>query len=230
MISPLDYTYITSSDRGTEIVPLDFTPQEVYLLFMLVSNIYETRFVAFENVSDYDELETFLTELLDKLMSKGEEQDMWNIGDYKEISHDTIPDKWLLCEGQSLVRADYTELFDLIGTTYGSVDSTHFNIPDFRMRSSMGAGALGGNDELYGTFPIGFSTGDLKNIILVENLPAHHHGYGTTAASGTVGTDVIASSGVYQDNDLQTKDTGGGLGFSVLHPVTITNRIIKVLP
>jgi microcystin-dependent protein len=38
----------------------------------------------------------------------------------------------LLCDGSSVLRADYPELFDVIGTIYGNVDSTHFNLPDYR--------------------------------------------------------------------------------------------------
>jgi microcystin-dependent protein len=45
---------------------------------------------------------------------------------------DTPDDGYLFCHGQSLVRASYADLFNRIGTTHGTVDSTHFNIPDMR--------------------------------------------------------------------------------------------------
>ena len=44
----------------------------------------------------------------------------------------TAPSGWLLCQGQSLKRTDYSSLFAAIGTTYGSVDGTHFTLPDMR--------------------------------------------------------------------------------------------------
>lgn len=50
------------------------------------------------------------------------------------------PTNWLLCDGASLLRADYPDLFTVIGTTFGSVDGTHFNVPDSRGRSMVGAG------------------------------------------------------------------------------------------
>ena len=40
-----------------------------------------------------------------------------------------LPDGFLLCDGSSVLRSVYSELFALIGTTYGSVDGTHFNLP-----------------------------------------------------------------------------------------------------
>jgi microcystin-dependent protein len=44
----------------------------------------------------------------------------------------TDPSCWLYCNGQSVLRTTYSMLFAAIGATYGSVDSLHFNVPDFR--------------------------------------------------------------------------------------------------
>ncbi len=52
----------------------------------------------------------------------------------------STPSGWLLCDGTSYLRATYPNLFTAIGTTYGSVDGTHFTVPDFRNRSPIGAG------------------------------------------------------------------------------------------
>ena len=49
---------------------------------------------------------------------------------------------WGLCDGRSLERASYPQLFANIGTTYGFVDATHFNLPDLRDRFLIGAGNL----------------------------------------------------------------------------------------
>jgi hypothetical protein len=47
---------------------------------------------------------------------------------------ETVPDGYLERNGASLDRTTYADLFAVIGTTYGAVDSTHFNIPDHRGR------------------------------------------------------------------------------------------------
>jgi microcystin-dependent protein len=44
------------------------------------------------------------------------------------------PPGWLLCDGRSLKRSDYPDLFSTIGTAYGATDSSHFNLPDNRGR------------------------------------------------------------------------------------------------
>lgn len=47
----------------------------------------------------------------------------------------------LICNGQSVLRADFAELFAVIGTTYGSVSGTTFNVPDLRDRAPYGSGS-----------------------------------------------------------------------------------------
>ena len=53
----------------------------------------------------------------------------------------TVPGGSFLCNGQSLVRVDYPDLFHTIGAIYGAADGDHFNVPDMRGRSPMGAGS-----------------------------------------------------------------------------------------
>lgn len=55
---------------------------------------------------------------------------------------------WLLCDGSSVLRATYPSLFAAIGTTYGSVDATHFTLPDFGSKFPRGntPGTGGGAD------------------------------------------------------------------------------------
>ncbi len=50
------------------------------------------------------------------------------------------PTGWLLCDGASLLRTAYPNLFTAIGTTWGAVDGTHFNVPDARGRTPIGVG------------------------------------------------------------------------------------------
>jgi microcystin-dependent protein len=45
----------------------------------------------------------------------------------------TAPEGYLFCNGQAIARETYSELFSIIGTTYGVGNgSTTFNIPDYR--------------------------------------------------------------------------------------------------
>lgn len=54
-----------------------------------------------------------------------------------------IPAGFLLCNGASVLRDTYPDLFKVIGTTYGAVDDTHFNLPDLTSRFIEGAEEAG---------------------------------------------------------------------------------------
>jgi len=56
------------------------------------------------------------------------------VGEVKMWPTETVPSGYLECNGDSLVRADYANLFSVIGTLYGAADATHFNLPDYRGR------------------------------------------------------------------------------------------------
>tara|TARA_R100001594_G_scaffold39318_1_gene70893 strand:- start:18326 stop:19411 length:1086 start_codon:yes stop_codon:yes gene_type:complete len=54
---------------------------------------------------------------------------------------------WLACNGQAVSRIVYDDLFDVIGTTFGTGNnSTTFNVPDLRGRVPVGDDTMGGSD------------------------------------------------------------------------------------
>ena len=55
---------------------------------------------------------------------------------------DIIPEGYLLCNGASLSRTEYPELFAVLGTKCGSADSAHFNIPNTHHRFLEGTTVL----------------------------------------------------------------------------------------
>ncbi|HTE62322.1 MAG TPA: phage tail protein [Solirubrobacteraceae bacterium] len=68
-------------------------------------------------------------------------------GDLKLSAVAAAPTGWLLCDGASKLRADFTDLFDAIGgaaSPWGLPDGTHFNVPDFRGRVPLGVGTGSG--------------------------------------------------------------------------------------
>ncbi|MGV3661373.1 MAG: phage tail protein [Prosthecobacter sp.] len=88
------------------------------------------------------------------------------------------PEGFLPCDGRSLSIQDNQALYSVIGGTYGSVDKSHFSLPDLRSRGPIG---LNVNTQLQGraASSLGESGGTdrpVSNIILTaENLPAHTH-------------------------------------------------------
>jgi hypothetical protein len=54
------------------------------------------------------------------------------IGEIRAFAAEKIPAGWLECDGISLERDKYSDLFRAIGTAWGSPDQNHFNAPDLR--------------------------------------------------------------------------------------------------
>lgn len=65
-------------------------------------------------------------------------------GTMQMFAGNTIPAGWLLCDGSAISRTDYSELFEVIGTTYGAGDgSTTFNLPNLIDRFLQGSATAG---------------------------------------------------------------------------------------
>ncbi len=52
------------------------------------------------------------------------------IGIIVPYASSTPPDGWLLCNGATLSRTEYSELFEVIGTKYGTLGSNTFKLPN----------------------------------------------------------------------------------------------------
>ena len=63
----------------------------------------------------------------------------------------TAPDGWLICDGSQVSRTTYSDLFSVIGTTFGSGDgSTTFTLPDLRAAFVRGAGSKNSYNATFG--------------------------------------------------------------------------------
>ena len=75
-------------------------------------------------------------------------------GEVKLYAGAVAPAGFLFCDGASHVRSTYGALFSVIGTQFGAVDGTHFNVPDVQGRTVVGKGThadvatLGGSDGI----------------------------------------------------------------------------------
>ena len=66
------------------------------------------------------------------------------VGTMTPYAANTPPDGWLVCDGAAVNRKDYTELFAVIDTKYGSGDgSKTFNLPNFINKTFWGGSSSG---------------------------------------------------------------------------------------
>lgn len=95
------------------------------------------------------------------------------IGEIVIVAGSTNPNpvNWLPCDGTSVLRTSYPGLFAAIGTTYGAIDGTHFNVPDLQGRVPIGTGTGGG----LSTRTLGDSFGEETHVLTTAELASHTH-------------------------------------------------------
>jgi len=101
-----------------------------------------------------------------------QDQECRMIGEIVTFASDTSPNtNWLSCDGTSLLRSDYPDLFAVIGTTFGAIDGTHFSLPDLQGRAPIGDGAGSGLTP----HALGDSFGEETHVLTVSELASHSH-------------------------------------------------------
>lgn len=164
------------------------------------------------------------------------------VGAVLDYAGATAPTGWLLCYGQSLVRATYPDLFTAIGTLFGAADGTHFNLPDLRGRVVAGQDDMGGSSANRLTNPASTTggidgdvlggTGGLETHVITQaQLAVHSHSQVTSAAGGGLTRRLSDNglSGAAQDiaQGASTATTGSGDAHNNVQPTLILNKIIK---
>ena len=97
----------------------------------------------------------------------------------------TITGPYLLCDGSNISRTIYSELFSVIGTTYGIGDGINtFTLPNIQSRVISGYNSTDSNFN-----SIGLTGGTSSNTLVANNLPIHTHS-ATTTVSNTATTSI----------------------------------------
>jgi microcystin-dependent protein len=145
-------------------------------------------------------------------------------------STNSAPTGYLICDGSSQLRASFAALFAVIGVTYGSVDGTHFNVPDLKNRVPVGRNS--GQVEFD---TLGETGGETSHTLTVAEMPSHAHG-GVTGGSASYFTntggarDTPTSGSTFSFAASHTHTItaeGGGAGHNNLQPYLVINYIIK---
>lgn len=137
------------------------------------------------------------------------------IGEIIQFAGTTIPEGCLVCNGAAVSRTEYSELFSVIGTTYGQGDgSTTFNIPDMLGRAALGVDS---------TYTVG-SSGGASDVLLdstqiplhTHSIPAHTHSNTIAAETPTI-THSITAQPSYTYTHLNGTGKRGIIGSGANH-------------
>jgi microcystin-dependent protein len=179
-------------------------------------------------------------------------QGLLPIGTIVDFAGANAPNGWLLCFGQLVSRTTYSDLFDMIGTTYSVGDGVStFGIPDLRGRLAAGKDDMGGTAAGRVTSPstingsaLGAAGGTQTQTMTIAQMPVHahtvpdhNHTYTTWTTYQSMRSDIAQQACVYWPS-MTTANTGGSGTFSTtnqgsgsahpnLQPTIILNKIIR---
>lgn len=148
---------------------------------------------------------------------------------------------WLIADGRAINRTTYSDLFDLVGETYGAGNgTTTFNIPN--MQGNVPVGLDSGQSEFDA---LGETGGSKTHTLSVSEMPSHQHTassiiaglFGLIRRSVTGESRTVASvdsTGSGTEPDVLTTPgpipaQGGGQAHNNLQPYIVVNFIIRVL-
>lgn len=120
-------------------------------------------------------------------------------GSILEFAGSSCPNFTLLANGASLLRTGtYANLFAAIGILYGSIDGTHFTIPNAQGVFLRGAGSqVIGGLTYSGTLAVAANDTTKKNGLTLTD-PGHAHNYTDTSSGtrsgGTLGGGTVSTS------------------------------------
>ena len=113
------------------------------------------------------------------------------IGSITAYAGQTVPEGYMICDGSTLNKADYPELFDIIGTAYGGDGVDTFRIPNLLGKVIT---CVDANDTDLDT--VG-KTGGAKTVTLTTNqMPSHTHTFtgSTHNHSGTADSAMAVAN------------------------------------
>lgn len=127
---------------------------------------------------------------------------LFSVGDLKWSAAANAPTGWLLCDGSAVSRVTYAALYAAVGVAFGAGDgSTTFNLPDYRGRAPLGAGAGAGLTAR----ARGDKGGEEAHALAVAELPSHNH-------TGTTGNDAPDHSHAGQTAGASARHTHSTTG------------------
>ena len=117
------------------------------------------------------------------------------IGEIQMVPYFFAPQNWAFCDGQTLPISQNTDLFSMIGTTYGGNGQTNFALPNLRgtfpMHTDLNARSLG---EQSGTETVTLTAANIPPLSISGIPNVVIRGTGTQGVGLTMGKELGAAT------------------------------------
>lgn len=143
-----------------------------------------------------------------------------NTGSVMSFSSSTVPSGFLDCDGSAVSRTTYSDLFAVVGTTYGSGDgSTTFNLPDLQDNYPIGVS---------GTKALGTKAGSASTTLAETNLASHTHTiYKTNYTATQVNIGAVQGRQLAYQTTSSVSSAGSGTAVDTFPPYIALKFMIK---
>ncbi|MBQ8662157.1 MAG: tail fiber protein [Alphaproteobacteria bacterium] len=119
------------------------------------------------------------------------------VGEIKLWAGSSIPKGWRYCNGASLSKTTFKDLYAVIGTTYGS-SGDYFYLPNFQGRVPVGVGYVYGGTGY--TYTLAETGGENFTTLSSDQIPDHKHIVPWGEASSSFSASVARPWGNYGSN------------------------------
>jgi microcystin-dependent protein len=140
-------------------------------------------------------------------------------GEIRIFAGTFAPNNWAYCNGQLLEIRQYSQLYAVIGASYGGDGSRTFALPDLQDKAPMGAGAGPGRTSR----KLGDTSKESSYKLDTSTMPAHSHALNGTTVVVVDANPTDAYLGSFPDSRTgKTRYNNSGASTGNLNPATIS--------